>query len=65
MTAIGVERDLGPPVAAYVVDADGSPVAEAVAAAVIAGGFGLLAMEPAAVNLEALFLRLTGERVGA
>ena len=48
----------------YVVDADGR-VAEALAAALIASGFGLLAMEPAPVDLEALFLRLTGDRAEA
>jgi ABC-2 type transport system ATP-binding protein len=49
-----VEGGLG----TYLVDA-ASPVAERLAAAVVAGGFGLLDMRPAPVDLEALFLGLT------
>jgi ABC-2 type transport system ATP-binding protein len=64
VTAVGVERASAASVATYVVDAERS-VAEALAAALIASGFGLLAMEPAPVDLETLFLRLTGERAGA
>jgi ABC-2 type transport system ATP-binding protein len=47
-------------VAAWLVDAGPGPVAEALAAAVVTGGFGLLDMAPAPVDLEALFLELTG-----
>jgi ABC-2 type transport system ATP-binding protein len=43
-----------------VVDAETASVAESVATAVTTGGFGLLAMESAPFDLEALFLRLTG-----
>jgi hypothetical protein len=45
----------------YLVDAD-RRVAEPLATAVVGTGFGLLAMERAAVDLEALFLRLTSGR---
>jgi ABC-2 type transport system ATP-binding protein len=65
VTGIGVDREGRPALATYVVDAERASVAEALAAAIIAGGFGLLAMEPAPVDLEALFLRLTGERAEA
>src|SRR5437660_9248358 len=61
VTAIDVERASAMPLATYVVDAE-QPVAEALAAALIASGFGLLAMEPAPVDLESLFLWLTGDR---
>ena len=46
----------------YLVDAEHASVAEAVAGAVIAAGFGLLSLEPVPVDLEALFLKLTGDR---
>jgi gliding motility-associated transport system ATP-binding protein len=50
-------------VASYLVDVDGSSDAEALAAAVVAGGFGLLDLGPApAVDLETLFLGLTSGR---
>jgi ABC-2 type transport system ATP-binding protein len=62
VTAVGVERESPTVPATYVVDADPAPVAETLAAAVIAGGFGLLALEPVRVDLEALFLRMTGDR---
>jgi ABC-2 type transport system ATP-binding protein len=65
VTAVGIERESGTSVATYVVDAERASAPEAVAAAVVGGGFGLLGMEPAAVDLEALFLRLTGERAEA
>src|SRR5215470_742068 len=45
----------------YVVSADAS-VAERLATAVVMSGFGLVGMEPAPVDLEALFLRLTSDR---
>ena len=64
VTAVGVEGESPTSPAMYVVDAD-RRVAEALAAALIASGFGLLAMEPAPVDLEALFLRLTGDRAEA
>jgi ABC-2 type transport system ATP-binding protein len=46
----------------YVVEVEHTSVAEAVAGAVIRAGFGLLSLEPAPVDLEALFLQLTGDR---
>ena len=64
VTAVGVEGTPATSVATYVVDAE-QAVAETLAAALIAGGFGLLAMEPAPVDLETLFLRLTGDREAA
>ena len=64
VTAVGVEGTSATSVATYVVDAE-QAVAETLAAALIAGGFGLLAMEPAPVDLETLFLRLTGDREAA
>ena len=62
VTAPEIERESGTSVATYVVDAEGASAPEAIAAAVVGSGFGLLGMEPAAVDLEDLFLRLTGER---
>jgi ABC-2 type transport system ATP-binding protein len=44
----------------YIVGTESAVVAEALAHAVAAGGFGLRAMEPEPGELEALFLRLTG-----
>jgi ABC-2 type transport system ATP-binding protein len=58
VTAVGVAGESAMSAATYVVDADRS-VAEALATAVVTGGFGLLAMEALPVDLEALFLRLT------
>jgi ABC-2 type transport system ATP-binding protein len=58
VTAVGAEGEW------YVVDAERS-VGEALATAVVTNGFGLLAMEPASVDLEALFLRLTANREAA
>ena len=63
----GVQRveampESGPGVVRCFVDVDSEWAAESVAAALAAGGFGLLAMERAPVDLETLFLRLTGER---
>ena len=60
-----VSVDPGGPsdLATYLVDAEPSgPLAEALAAAVVGGGFGLLEMSPTPVDLEALFLGLTGGR---
>jgi ABC-2 type transport system ATP-binding protein len=62
VTALGIERESGTSVATYVVEAEGAAAPEAVASAVVGSGFGLLGLEQAAVDLEALFLRLTGER---
>ena len=51
--------------AAYLVDAEpGAGVSEALASGIVAGGFGLVEMAPASVDLEALFLGLTGGRSG-
>jgi len=44
----------------YLVDVDGPSVAEGVAAAVLGGGFGLLELREDSIDLEALFLQLTG-----
>jgi ABC-2 type transport system ATP-binding protein len=53
-------------VTSCLVDADASSGAEALAAAVVAGGFGLLDLGPApAVDLETLFLGLTSGRGAA
>ena len=57
---VSAEREPGADVATYLVDADTPVVAEALAAAVVAGGFGLHEIGPAPVDLEALFLSLTG-----
>ena len=62
---VSVERESGADLATYFVDADAGPVAEALATAVVAGGFGLFEMGPAPVDLEALFLRLTSGRAEA
>jgi hypothetical protein len=51
--------------AAYLVDAEsGAAVSEALAASIVAAGFGLVELGPAPVDLEALFLGLTGGRAG-
>ena len=44
----------------YVVDVDGPSVAEGVAAALVGGGVGLVELHEDSVDLEALFLQLTG-----
>jgi ABC-2 type transport system ATP-binding protein len=51
--------------ATYLVDADHASVAESVAGAVITAGFGLVSLQPLAIDLEALFLRLTGDQPDA
>jgi ABC-2 type transport system ATP-binding protein len=56
---VSVEREPGADRATYFVDAEAGRVAEALATAVVAGGFGLLELAPAPVDLEALFLGLT------
>ncbi len=45
---------------AYVLDVDGPSVAEGVAVALVGAGFGLVELHEDAVDLEALFLQLTG-----
>jgi ABC-2 type transport system ATP-binding protein len=63
----GVTIDAGATsdLAAYLVDAEArSGVSEALASSIVAGGFGLLEMGPAPVDLEALFLGLTGGHSG-
>jgi ABC-2 type transport system ATP-binding protein len=57
---VSVERLSGDVLATCVVDSGEGPIAEALAAAVVAAGFGLLDMGPVPVDLEALFLDLTG-----
>ena len=57
------QRGSSPPV--YLVDAEHPSVAEVVAGAVITAGFGLLSLESMPVDLEALFLKLTGDRAEA
>jgi ABC-2 type transport system ATP-binding protein len=47
-------------VAAYRVEVDGPSVAEPIAALLVQGGFGLLSLDEDTVDLEALFLDLTG-----
>jgi ABC-2 type transport system ATP-binding protein len=58
VTSVDLES-CGPDVT-YIVGTESAVVAEALAHAVAAGGFGLRAMEPEPGELEALFLRLTG-----
>jgi ABC-2 type transport system ATP-binding protein len=53
VTAVAVDR------AAYVVNTSIDSAPEALAAAVVSGGFGLLAMDEVAQDLESLFLQLT------
>jgi len=57
---VSLERGAEDGVATYVVDAGSEPITEALAAALVTGGFGLLHMTPAPTDLEALFLDLTG-----
>jgi ABC-2 type transport system ATP-binding protein len=59
---VSVDHELGTELATYLVEAEAASVAEALAAAVVAGGFGLLDMGPAPVDLEGLFLGLTTSR---
>ncbi len=58
---VSVERAFRTDLATYFVEAEPVPVAEALAAALVGGGFGMLELSEAPVDLEALFLRLTGE----
>jgi ABC-2 type transport system ATP-binding protein len=60
---VSVERDAGAAdLATYVVVAEACSIAEARAAAGVAGGFGLLDLGAAPVDLESLFLGLTSGR---
>jgi ABC-2 type transport system ATP-binding protein len=52
-------------VAAYRVEVDGPSVAEPIAALLIQSGFGLLTLDEDTVDLEALFLELTGSAAAA
>jgi hypothetical protein len=54
-----VERLPGSDLTTCFVDSGAGAVAEALAAAVVADGFGLVDMRPAPVDLETLFLGLT------
>jgi ABC-2 type transport system ATP-binding protein len=56
---VRVEHEPGTNVGTYLVDGEASSVAEALAAAVIGRGHGLLEIRAAPVDLEALFLGLT------
>jgi ABC-2 type transport system ATP-binding protein len=58
--AVAVESDPAPGVGRYVVESAAGPVADRAAAALVAAGFGLLEMTAAPLDLEALFLELTG-----
>jgi len=57
---VTAESARGAEVAAWLVDVDSPAVAEALAAAVVTAGFGLCDMGPAPVDLEQLFLGVTG-----
>jgi ABC-2 type transport system ATP-binding protein len=52
-------------VAAYRIDVDGPSVAEPIAAVLVQGGFGILTIDEDTVDLEALFLELTGRAAAA
>jgi ABC-2 type transport system ATP-binding protein len=56
---VSAERGTEGDVSAYIVEAGAEPIAEALAAAVVSSGFGLLDMGPAPADLERLFLELT------
>jgi gliding motility-associated transport system ATP-binding protein len=56
---VEVEDEARAPLVTYLVLAETASVAEPVAVAVTGGGFGLLVLEPAPLELESLFLRLT------
>jgi ABC-2 type transport system ATP-binding protein len=59
---VTIEREPGAELATYFVDAESGTIAEALARAVVAAGFGLHDMGPAPVDLETLFLGLTSGR---
>ena len=60
--SVRAERDPETGVAIYRVETGPEPVAEALAASLVGSGFGLADMGPAPVDLETLFLGLTGGR---
>ena len=60
---VAVEREATPALVTYIVDGDGASLAESLAEAVVAAGFGLLDLGAAPMDLEALFLGLTSGRV--
>ena len=62
---VSVERLSGSDLVNCLVDSGAGPVAEALSAAVVAAGFGLLDMGPVHVDLETLFLGLTSGHQGA
>src|SRR5262245_20087412 len=62
---VSAEHEPGPDLGVYLVDGEASMAAEALAAAVAGRGLALLEMGPATVDLEALFLALTGGREAA
>ena len=62
VTGVTVQPEFRTDLATYFVEARPVPVAEALAAALAREGFGLLEMAQAPVDLEALFLGLTGGR---
>jgi ABC-2 type transport system ATP-binding protein len=59
---VRAEGDRETSVRTYIVDAGPDPVAEALAASLVSSGFGLIDLGPAPVDLETLFLQLTGGR---
>jgi gliding motility-associated transport system ATP-binding protein len=59
---VSVEREPGDDHVTYLVDTEPTTTGEALARAVVAGGFGLQGMGPAAIDLETLFLGLTSGR---
>ncbi len=66
VSGVTVDADGAAGIASYLVDLSAGDGAEALAAAVVAGGFGLLDLSPApALDLEALFLDLTSARGSA
>ncbi|HZP36210.1 MAG TPA: ABC transporter ATP-binding protein [Methylomirabilota bacterium] len=63
--AVTVESEPTPDVGTYLVESRTRPIADRVAAAVVGAGLGLLEMSAAPLDLEALFLELTGRAAGA
>jgi ABC-2 type transport system ATP-binding protein len=62
VTAVHVDDQRATAGSMYVVETEHASRAETMAQALVADGFGLLSMEPDPVDLEGLFLRLTGSR---
>jgi ABC-2 type transport system ATP-binding protein len=58
--AVAVEGDPAPDVGCYLVESGSGPIADRVAASLVGAGFGLLEMGAAPLDLEQLFLELTG-----